>query len=257
MTPTAIIAEDEGAQRQELKDLLRELWPELQVVAECEDGLAAVEALHAHAPDVAFLDIRMPGVSGLEVARVAGSAPKNAPKNAHVVLITAYDEFAVSAFEAGAADYLLKPVRRERLAATIVRLKQRLAEGKPAVPLDLVSLLQARLAPQQRWMSWISASAGDTIRMIAVDDVLAFRSEDKYTCVLTAQGTAHIRTPLKDLIGQLDPDVFWQVHRGAIVRVDAIRAIRRDEDGRLRIHLTGSAETVPVSAAFQDRFRPM
>ena len=253
MTPTAIIAEDEGAQRQELKDLLRELWPELQVVAECEDGLAAVEALHAHAPDVAFLDIRMPGVSGLEVARVAGSAPKNA----HVVLITAYDEFAVSAFEAGAADYLLKPVRRERLAATIVRLKQRLAEGKPAVPLDLVSLLQARLAPQQRWMSWISASAGDTIRMIAVDDVLAFRSEDKYTCVLTAQGTAHIRTPLKDLIGQLDPDVFWQVHRGAIVRVDAIRAIRRDEDGRLRIHLTGSAETVPVSAAFQDRFRPM
>ena len=253
MTPTAIIAEDEGAQRQELKSLLAELWPELRVAAECEDGLAAIEALHDHTPDVAFLDIRMPGVSGLEVARAAGDAPKTA----HVVLITAYDEFAVRAFEAGATDYLLKPVRRERLAATIARLKTRLAGGKPAVPLDIVSLLEARLTPGRRWMSWVSASAGDTIRMIAIDDVLAFRSEDKYTCVLTAQGSAHIRTPLKDLIGQLNPDLFWQVHRGAIVRVAAIRAVRRDEDGRMRIHLTGSAETLPVSAAFQDRFRPM
>lgn len=253
MTPTAVIAEDEGAQRQELKALLRELWPELRIAAECEDGLAAMEALHAHSPDVAFLDIRMPGVSGLEVARAAGCAPKNA----HVVLITAYDEFAVGAFEAGAADYLLKPVRRERLAATVARLKTRLCEGRRAEPLDIVGLLQARLAPERRWMSWISASAGDIIRMIAVDDVLAFRSEDKYTCVLTAQGAAHIRTPLKDLVGQLDPDLFWQVHRSAIVRVSAIRAVRRDEDGRMRVHLTGSAETVPVSAAFQDRFRPM
>lgn len=253
MTPTAIIAEDEGAQRQELKALLAELWPELHIVAECEDGLAAMEALREHAPDVAFLDIRMPGVSGLEVARAAGDAPKNA----HVVLITAYDEFAVAAFEAGAADYLLKPVRRDRLAATIARLQKRLADGKPAVPLDLVSLLQARLTPQRRWMSWVSASAGDIIRMIPVDDVLAFFAEDKYTCVLTRDGSAHIRTPLKDLIGQLNPELFWQVHRGAIVRVAAIRAVRRDEDGRMRIHLNGSAETLPVSAAFQDRFRPM
>ncbi len=257
MTPVAIIAEDEGAQRLELKALLAELWPELHIAAECEDGLAAIEALQAHAPDVAFLDIRMPGVSGLEVARAAGDTSKNAPKTAHVVLITAYDEFAVRAFEAGAADYLLKPVRRDRLAATVARLKKRVADGKPARPLDLVSLLDARLTPERRWMSWISASAGDTIRMIAIDDVLAFRSEDKYTCVLTAQGSAHIRTPLKDLIGQLNPEVFWQVHRGAIVRVAAIRAVRRDEDGRMRVHLTGSAETLPVSAAFQDRFRPM
>lgn len=257
MSPVAIIAEDEGAQRRELKALLAELWPELRIAAECEDGLAAMEALHDHAPDVAFLDIRMPGVSGLEVARAAGETAPNAHKTPHVVLITAYDEFAVRAFEAGAADYLLKPVRRERLAAAIVRLKKRLADGKPAVPLDIVSLLEARLTPERRWMSWVSASAGDTIRMIAIDDVLAFRSEDKYTCVLTAQGSAHIRTPLKELIGQLNPDLFWQVHRGAIVRVAAIRAVRRDEDGRLRIHLTGSAETLPVSAAFQDRFRPM
>lgn len=249
MTPVAIIAEDEGAQRQDLIAQLRELWPELRIAAECEDGLAAVEALRGRAPDIAFLDIRMPGVSGLEVARAAGDA--------HIVFITAYDEFAVHAFEAGAADYLLKPVRRDRLAATVERLKKRLADGHRPAPLDLVALLEARLAPERRWMSWISASAGDTIRMIAVDDVLAFRSEDKYTCVLTAQGSAHIRTPLKELIGQLDPDVFWQVHRGAIVRVAAIRAARRDEDGRLRLVLNGSAETVPVSAAFQDRFRPM
>ena len=249
MTPTAIIAEDEGAQRLELKALLGELWPQLEIVAECEDGLAAMEALHAFKPDVAFLDIRMPGVSGLEVAGAAGDT--------HVVLITAYDEFAIKAFEAGAADYLLKPVRRDRLAATIARLGKRLTDGQRAAPIDLVGLLQARLTPERRWMSWVSASAGDTIRMIPVDEVLAFFSEDKYTCVLTKQGSTHIRTPLKDLVGQLNPELFWQVHRSAIVRVAAIRAVRRDEDGRLRIHLTGSAETLPVSAAFQDRFKPM
>ncbi len=249
MTPTAIIAEDEGAQRLELKALLGELWPGLEIVAECEDGLAAMEALHDFKPDVAFLDIRMPGVSGLEVAQAAGDT--------HVVLITAYDEFAIRAFEAGAADYLLKPVRRDRLAATIARLTRRLADGQRAAPLDLVGLLEARLTPERRWMSWVSASAGDTIRMIPIDEVLAFFSEDKYTCVLTKQGSTHIRTPLKDLIGQLNPEFFWQVHRGAIVRVAAIRAVRRDEDGRMRIHLNGSAETLPVSAAFQDRFKPM
>ena len=249
MRPTAIIAEDEGAQRAELKALLGELWPQLEIVAECEDGLAAMEALHAFKPDVAFLDIRMPGVSGLEVAGAAGDT--------HVVLITAYDEFAIKAFEAGAADYLLKPVRRDRLAATIARLGKRLTDGQRAAPIDLVGLLQARLTPERRWMSWVSASAGDTIRMIPVDEVLAFFSEDKYTCVLTKAGATHIRTPLKDLIGQLNPELFWQVHRSAIVRVAAIRAVRRDEDGRLRIHLNGSAETLPVSAAFQDRFKPM
>ena len=249
MRPTAIIAEDEGAQRAELKALLQDLWPELDLVAECEDGLAAMEALHALRPDVAFLDIRMPGVSGLEVASAAGDT--------HVVLITAYDEFAIKAFEAGAADYLLKPVRRDRLAATVARLTKRLADGQRAAPLDLVGLLEARLTPERRWISWVSASAGDTIRMIPVDEVLAFFSEDKYTCVLTKQGSTHIRTPLKDLVGQLNPELFWQVHRSAIVRVAAIRAVRRDEDGRLRIHLTGSAETLPVSAAFQDRFKPM
>lgn len=249
MTVTALIAEDEPAQRHELKTLLAELWPELEIAAECADGLAAVEAMAELRPHVAFLDIRMPGVSGLEVARTAGEA--------HVVFTTAYDEFALAAFEDGAADYLLKPVRRDRLMTTIARVRGRIAAHERADTTALLSALKAGLAPPARRMSWISAGVGDTIRMIAVDDVLAFRSEDKYTCVLTAQGSAHIRTPLKDLIGQLDAEVFWQVHRSAIVRVSAIRAIRRDEDGRLRVQLHGSAETVPVSAAFQDRFRPM
>ena len=248
--PTAIVAEDEGAQRQELLGLLATLWPELDIVAECSDGLAAMEAIHQHAPDIAFLDIRMPGVSGLEVARAASPA--------HVVLITAYEEFAIRAFEDGAADYLLKPVQRDRLITTIARLRQRLADDRRHDPVDLLAALQARLrSGEARFMSWISASAGDAIRMIAIDDVLCFRAEDKYTCVITAGASAHIRTPLKDMIAQLDPELFWQVHRSAIVRVSAIRAIRRDEDGRLKITLTGSAETIPVSAAFQDRFKPM
>lgn len=249
MNPTALIAEDENAQRQELRALLAELWPELVIAAECKDGLSAREAVQTHKPEIAFLDIRMPGVSGLDVARVAGKA--------HVVFITAYEEFALGAFEEGAADYLLKPVRRDRMITTIARLKKRLSEGDRADPAVLLAALQARLAPNKRWMSWISASVGDTIRMISIDDVLAFRSEDKYTCVLTATGSAHIRTPLKDLIGHLDPEVFWQVHRSAIVCVPAIRSVRRDEDGRLKILLNGAAETLPVSAAFQDRFRPM
>ena len=247
---TALIAEDEKAQRQELRGLLAELWPGLEVVADCEDGLAALEALQGLNPDVAFLDIRMPGLSGLEVARTAGN-------RTHVVFVTAYDEFAVAAFDEGAADYLLKPVRRDRLVTTIDRVRRRLEAGQPVVPKELIAALQARLRPDRPRLNWISASVGDTIRMIAVDDVLAFRAEDKYTSVLTAGASAYIRTPLKDLVPQLDADIFWQVHRSAIVRVAAIRAVRRDEDGKLRILLTGSAETLPVSSAFHDRFRPM
>lgn len=249
MSITALIAEDESAQRQELKTLLAELWPELIVVAECADGLAAIEAIRTMSPDVVFLDIRMPGVSGLEVARAA--------QEAHIVFVTAYDGFAVRAFDDGAADYLLKPVQRERLATAIARVKKRLDTHQRADTSALLAALTASLTPDVRRMRWITSGAGDTIRMIAVDDILAFRSEDKYTCVLTPQGSAHIRMPLKELIGQLDPEVFWQVHRSAIVRVSAIRTVRRDEDGRLKILLNGTPDTLPVSAAFQGRFRPM
>lgn len=248
---TAIIAEDEGAQRQELRAALQELWPELDIVAECEDGLAAMEAIQEHQPAVAFLDISMPGVSGLEVARMASA-------HSHVVMITAFGQYALDAFDNGAADYLLKPVKRDRLATAIERLKKRIVDGKHADLTDMFEALRTRLpGMDSRRISWISASVRDTIRMISIDDVLVFKSEDKYTCVVTTSGSAHIRTPLKDLLPQLDPEIFWQVHRSAIVRVAAIASLKRDEDGKLKIAIAGHPDLVPVSAAFQDRFRPM
>ncbi|MES2298960.1 MAG: LytTR family DNA-binding domain-containing protein [Pseudomonadota bacterium] len=248
---TAIIAEDEGAQRDELRMALNRLWPQLQIVAECEDGLAAIEAIAQYRPTVAFLDISMPGVSGLEVARMASA-------HSHVVMTTAFGQFALDAFDNGAADYLLKPIKQERLAMAIERLKKRIADGSHADLTEMVAALRTELpALRTRRISWISASVGENIRMIAIDDVLCFKSEDKYTCVVSTQGSAHIRTPLKDLLPQLDPEIFWQVHRSAIVRVAAINSLRRDEDGKLKIVLDGHAELVPVSVAFQDRFRPM
>jgi DNA-binding LytR/AlgR family response regulator len=248
---TAIIAEDEGGQRQEMVATLVSLWPELDIVAECEDGLAALEALARFKPDIAFLDICMPGVSGLEVARMAG-------EHTHVVLITAFEHYAREAFDNGAADYVLKPVKRERLATAIDRIKKRIADGQRADLSSVFAALQGRLpASAARRISWISASVGDTIRMIPIDEVLYFKSEDKYTCVATQAGTAHIRTPLKELLAQLDPETFWQVHRGVIVRVSAIASLKRDDDGKLKIAIAGQRELLPVSAAFQDRFRPM
>ena len=248
--PTAIIAEDEGPQRQELRAILAQSWPELEIVAECADGLEALEALHALRPDIAFLDIRMPGVSGIEVAREACTI-------AHVVFITAYEEFALNAFERDAVDYLVKPVKRERLETTISRLQARLAAGQRADLAALLRGLRDRVLPDERHISWVSASVGDTIKMISIDDVLFFQSEDKYTRVVAKADSAHIRTPLKDLISRLDPETFWQVHRSAIVRVAAIKSIKRDEGGRLRLSIAGKTETIPVSPAFQHRFKAM
>jgi DNA-binding LytR/AlgR family response regulator len=245
---TALIAEDEAPQRRELRAMLAGLWPELTIVAECENGLAALEALAAHAPDIAFLDIRMPGVSGIEVARQMGATTQ-------LVFITAYDEFAVAAFATGAADYLLKPIRAERLAETIARLRAR----HPAPQANLAGLLDtlaSHLAPRHA-ISWITASIGDTVKMIAIDDVLFFQSEEKYTRVATATTSAHIRMSLKELVAQLDPETFWQVHRGTIVRVAAIRHARPDEDGRLQLWLRDVPEPLRVSDAFRHRFRAM
>ncbi|HTA66181.1 MAG TPA: LytTR family DNA-binding domain-containing protein [Xanthomonadaceae bacterium] len=245
---TALIAEDEAPQRAELRGMLATLWPDLVVVAECEDGVSALEAWTSKEPDVAFLDIRMPGLGGLEVARQAGSP-------AQVVFITAHDEFAVKAFEAGAIDYLLKPIRADRLAETVVRLRSR--QSAPRADLTaLIDDIAGRLTRRET-ITWITASVGDTIRMIPVDDVLLFQSEDKYTRVATATDSAFIRTPLKELMLKLDPETFWRVHRNAIVRVAAIRQVKQDGDGRLLVWLHGIPEPLRVSDAFRHRFRAM
>jgi DNA-binding LytR/AlgR family response regulator len=249
--PTAIIAEDELPQRLELRSMLAELWPELDVVAECEDGLAALNALELHRPRVAFLDIRMPGVSGLEVARAAGD-------QCQVIFITAYEEYALRAFDEGAVDYLQKPVMRDRLGRAVERTRARLGSGAPVDMTALLDLVQSKLAPGGKpGIKWITASVGNVMKMFSIDEVLFFQAQDKYTRVVTAESEGHIRTPLKELVAALDPETFWQVHRSAIVRVGAIRAVEKDPDGRLQLTLRGHGEVLPVSSAFQYRFRGM
>lgn len=248
--PTALIAEDELPQRQELRALLAELWPELEVVAECEDGLAALQALQRHRPQLAFLDIRMPGISGLEVARAAGD-------HCQVIFVTAYEEYALRAFDEGAVDYLQKPVARDRLRRALERTRARLAAGTPVDMATLIDLVQSRLAPGGKSIKWITASVANTLKMFAIDEVLFFQAQDKYTRVVTAESEGHIRTPLKELVAALDSETFWQVHRSVIVRVGAIRTVEKDEDGKLRLTVRGHAEVLPVSSAFQYRFRGM
>ncbi len=257
--PTALIADDEDLPRAELRRMLAAAWPALEIVAECEHGPAAVEAIEAHAPDIAFLDIRMPGLSGLDVARAASG-------RCHAVFTTAYDAYAVQAFETGAVDYLLKPINAERLVQACARLQERLAARTAAPTLDtLVDRLAARLASRNeveagaetQRLRWISASVGDTIKMFGIDEVLFFQSDEKYTRVVTTGDEAHVRKPLKEIAEGLDPAVFWQVHRGTLVRASAIARAQRDELGRITLHLRGHAEKLAVSQAYTWRFRPM
>ena len=249
---TALIAEDEAPQRQALQAQLLDAWPELEVIAVCEDGLSALDAVTVHRPSVAFLDIRMPGVSGLDVARAV------VENGGLVVFTTAYDDYAIRAFEAGAADYLLKPVQPARLAQAVERLRERLQQA-PATDLQAaMERLEARLRPTgDKLIRWITASIGDSVRMIGIDEVLCFQAQDKYVRVLTAHDESIIRTSLKELLAGLDPEEFWQVHRGVVVRVKAIDRVRKDELGRHLLTLKGRSEVLPVSAAFQQRFRGM
>jgi DNA-binding LytR/AlgR family response regulator len=252
--PSALIAEDEDLPRAELRRMLAAAWPELDIVAECEDGVAAVEALDALQPDIAFLDIRMPGASGLDVARAASG-------RCHVVFTTAYDQHAVEAFDAGALDYLLKPIAGERLAQTVQRLQQRLAAPEAAPDLDaLVERLASKMtagADASPALRWISASVGEVIKLFAIDEVLFFQSDEKYTRVVTANDEAHVRKPLKELSLGLDAQQFWQVHRGVVVRASAIARAQRDSLGRITLHLKGRDEKLPVSQAYAWRFKPM
>jgi DNA-binding LytR/AlgR family response regulator len=247
-TLTAVLAEDEAPQRESFVAMLAKAWPGLAVVA-CEDGIAALEAVALHRPQVAFLDIRMPGVGGLDVARTVAAC------GGLVVFTTAYDDYAVRAFEAGAIDYLLKPIAEARLEQAVARVRARLGEATPAAAIDGV---ETALRPRgEREVRWITASVGDCVRLIGIDEVVYFHAQDKYVRVVTERDEALIRMPLRELVAGLDPDVFWQVHRGLVVRVASIDRVRRDELGRHALQLKGREERLPVSAAFMQRFRGM
>lgn len=249
---TAIIAEDEPTQRNELVRLLREHWPDLHIAAQCEDGLSAIEALDEHKPNIAFLDIRMPGSSGLEVARAASG-------KVHVVFVTAYDDHAIAAFDTGAADYLLKPVTAERFAQAVHRLRSRMASQASTDLTRLLHALDAQMSERQARgaLKWVTASIGDTVKMFPIDDVLFFQAEDKYVRVVTQADEAVIRTPLKELVKQLDPETFWQIHRSVIVRASAIDRVQKDALGHFQARLKARSELLPISAAYSSRFRGM
>ena len=250
--PRALIAEDEEPQRLKLSGLLAELWPELYIVSQCEDGLAALEALTSLRPEVAFLDIRMPGLTGLEIARAASPGT-------HVVFTTAYDEYAVSAFDHGALDYLLKPIKRERLEQTVTRLKERVGSATAPAISAILDALQGRMPSRTNLGSirWITGSAGNITKMFGIDEVLFFQAQDKYVRVATLEDEVQIRTPLRELLGSLDPEAFWRIHRSVIVRAAAIHRIEADSEGRLHLRVKGRADLLPVSSAFQYRFKPM
>jgi DNA-binding LytR/AlgR family response regulator len=251
-----VVAEDELLLRDELVSLLGAAWPELEIVAACEDGGSALEAIAEHQPGIAFLDIRMPGLTGLEVASAAAQA---SPKT-HIVFVTAYNQYAIDAFERGAVDYLLKPVARERLEATVKRLKARVASppGEGALA-GIIEQLQSRLPAQAKAppLQWITASAGKETRLIMVDDVAYFQADNKYTVVMTAEGEALVRKPIRELLDVLDPAVFKQIHRATIVNLKAIAAITRDETGRGTLRLKNRSETLAVSLTFMALFRNM
>jgi DNA-binding LytR/AlgR family response regulator len=250
MSCAAVIADDEPLLRAQLKSRLERLWPELAVVHEMENGRGVEEVLRRHAPRVFFLDIHMPGVNGLEAARAIGN-------RAHVVFITAYDQYAVEAFERGAVDYVLKPFDEQRLALTVERLRDRLGAPPPAIE-ALVEQLAGRLAGRApEHLRWIKASVGSNVRLIPVEEVLFFQSDEKYTRVVTAEAEALIRKPIRELLEELDPERFWQVHRATIVNVDAIASVRRGLKDQAEIALKGRRETLVVSRAFTHRFRQM
>jgi len=255
--PSAVVAEDEALLREELVARLKEAWPELEVLAACEDGGSALDAIAAREPDVAFLDIRMPGLTGLEVA---SAAAQSSPRT-QVVFVTAYNQYAIDAFERGAVDYLLKPIDPARLAATVKRVKSRLASGGTNAS-DIAALLEAMRSgpapePRRAPLQWITASVGKETRLILVEDVAYFKAEDKYTVVMTAEGEALIRRPIRELLDALDPAVFKQVHRSTIVNLRAIAGVTRDETGRGTIRLKNRPETLAVSIPFMALFRNM
>ena len=265
----AVIADDERLMREQLRARLAEVWPELQIVAEARNGLEAVALVEQHRPDLVFLDIRMPGLSGVDAARqIAQMAVADDEYLPEVVFITAYDQYAVQAFEQGVCDYVLKPAERDRLQLTAQRIRARLAlRDKPVVDIDdtnpPLQLLLHRLAAQlnpgaaPRYLDWIQASVGSAIQMIAVAEVLFFISDEKYTRVQTATVEALIRKPIKELVDELDPALFWQIHRSTLVNVKTISGVTRDMRGRQIVSVRGHPEKLEVSRSYGHLFKSM
>ena len=254
--PTAIIADDERLMRDQLRMRLQEAWPELEIVGEAKNGEEAVQLVGELEPDLIFLDIRMPGKTGMEAAREIGD-------RSQIVFVTAYDQYAVEAFERGAIDYVLKPTEPDRLRVTVDRLKERLDKPQVAGSVnDSVSAMLNQLAekiaaPKQKHLQWIQASIGQDLRMIPVEEILFFRSDEKYTAVQTAGFEALIRKPVRDLAEELDPSLFWQIHRATLVNVNAIEGVTRDIRGRHLVLVKGRPEKLEVSRSFLHLFKQM
>jgi DNA-binding LytR/AlgR family response regulator len=251
--PTAVVADDERLMRDQIVAALEEAWPELTIVGQAANGRETVALVHQLEPDIVFLDIRMPEMDGIATAQALADC-------AHIVFVTAYDQYAITAFEQGAADYLLKPADPERLAITCARLRERLSRA-PDPMTDLLAQLSQRLGSgdlkPREYLRWIQASVGSNIRMIPTTDVLFFRAEDKYTRVQTPRFEALIRKPIKELVAELDPGEFWQIHRATVVRIDAVEQVSRNLRGNQVLHLKGSEERLEVSRTFNHLFKQM
>ena len=244
--PSALIVEDEPALSEELRELLQALWPALHIIGRAADGVDALRQLAQHQPDIVFLDIQIPGPNGLEVARTLRDS-------CHVVFVTAYDAHAIEAFESGAVDYILKPIEAQRVALCVQRLKQRLV----AAPADFSDLLE-KLQPQRTsYLRWITASVGNSLRLITTDEVVYFQSEQKYTRVVLATSEVLIKKTLKELVSELDPAQFWQTHRSTVVNAMEISSIEPNMSGQLSIKLRTRREQLPVAESFVRRFRQM
>ena len=251
--PSAVVADDERLMREQIIDRLKEAWPELLIVGEASNGREAIAMVHSLHPDIVFLDISMPGMDGIETAQALAG-------RAHVVFVTAHDQYAISAFEHGAVDYLLKPAEPERVALTCQRLRERLKQA-PDPMSEVLEQLSQRLGAgdlkRREYLRWVQASVGANIRMIPTSEILFFRAEDKYTLVKTRTFEALIRKPIKELIEELDPDEFWQIHRSTVVRVEAVEHVSRDFRGHQIVHVRGSDEKLEVSRTFNHLFKQM
>ena len=250
--PTAIVVDDERLMRDQIITQLKQAWPELVIAGEAGNGREAIALAQSVEPDIAFLDIRMPEMDGVQAAQALSG-------RVHIVFVTAYDEYAITAFEQGAVDYLLKPAEPERVALTCERLRTRIKRAPDPMDQLLDGLAQRLGSADARhdYLRWVQASVGANLRMIPTSDILFFRAEDKYTRVQTRHFEALIRKPIKELIDELDPREFWRIHRATVVRVDAVEQVSRNLRGNQVLQLKGSTEQLEVSRSFSHLFRQM